>query len=197
MMNSNVCFAFARMQPPTIGHELLIQRLVTLAKENHSQSVVFLSRKEDTKENPVPFVERHRMLSDAYPDVLFPDLPAVRSPVDAFRWLAGESVERVLWLCGGDRVEKYQPTAERNRTRFKTVEVVSVGSREGDGAVVASGTRQREFAKHGEYEAFLENCPNAFTPEQNFRLYTIIKDFYRGDCYAPSRYSKVSATVGA
>lgn len=196
-MNPNVCFAFARMQPPTIGHEHLIQRLVTLAKENHSQPVVFLSRKEDTKENPVPFVVRRRMLSDAYPDVLFPDLPAVRSPIDAFRWLAGESVERVWWLCGGDRVEKYQPTAERNRTRFKAVEVVSVGSREGEGAVVASGTRQREFAKHGEYEAFLENCPNAFTPEQNFRLYTIIKDFYKGDCYAPSRYSKVSAPVGA
>lgn len=196
-MNPNVCFAFARMQPPTIGHELLIQRLSALAKENHSQPVAFLSRKEDTKENPVPFVVRQRMLSDAYPDVLFPDLPAVRSPIDAFRWLAAESVERVWWLCGGDRVEKYQPTAERNRTRFKTVEVVSVGSREGDGAVVASGTRQREFAKHGEYEAFLENCPNAFTPEQNFRLYTIIENFYRGDCYAHSRYSKVSAPVGA
>ena len=195
-MNPNVCFAFARMQPPTIGHELLIQRLVALAKENHSQPVVFLSRKEDTKENPVPFVVRHQILTVAFPDVLFPDLPAVRSPIDAFRWLAGESVERVWWLCGGDRVEKYQPTSERNRTRFKTVEVVSVGLREGKGAVVASGTRQREFAKHGEYEAFLENCPNAFTPEQNFRLYTIIKDFYKGDCYAPSRYSKVSAHVG-
>lgn len=196
-MNPNVCFAFARMQPPTIGHELLIQRLVTLAKENDSQPVVFLSRKEDTKENPVPFVVRHQNLTVAYPDVFFPDLPAVRSPIDAFRWLAGETVERVWWLCGGDRVDKFQPTAERNRTRFKTVEVVSVGSRDGVGAVVASGTRQREFAKHGEYEAFLENCPNAFTPEQNFRLYTIIKDFYRGDCYGPSRYSKVSAPVGA
>lgn len=195
-MNPNVCFAFARMQPPTIGHELLIQRLVTLAKENDSQPVVFLTRKEDTKENPVPFVVRHQILTVAFPDVLFPDLPAVRSPIDAFRWLAGESVERVWWLCGGDRVEKYQPTAERNRTRFKTVEVVSVGPRDGEGAVVSSGTRQREFAKHGEYEAFLENCPNAFTPEQNFRLYTIIKDFYKGDCYATSRYSKVSAPVG-
>lgn len=195
-MNQNVCFAFARMQPPTVGHELLIQRLVALAKENQSQPVVFLSRKEDTKENPVPFVVRQRMLSDAFPDVLFPDLPAVRSPIDAFRWLAGESVERVWWLCGGDRVEKYQPTAERNRTRFKTVEVVSVGSREGDGAVVASGTRQRECARHGEYEAFLENCPNAFTPEQNFRLYTIISDFYQGDCNGIARYPKISAPVG-
>lgn len=196
-MNPNVCFSFARMQPPTIGHEHLIHRLVALAKENDSQPVVFLSRNEDTKENPVPFVVRHQILTVAYPDVLFPDLPAVRSPIDAFRWLAGETVERVWWLCGGDRVEKYQPTAERNRTRFKTVEVVSVGSREGEGAVVASGTRQREFAKHCEYEAFLENCPNALTPEQNFRLYTIIKDFYKGDCYATSRYSKVSAAVGA
>lgn len=196
-MSPNVCFAFARMQPPTIGHELLIQRLVALAKENHSQPVVFLSRKEDTKENPVPFVVRRRMLSDAYPDVLFPDLPAVRNPIDAFRWLAGESVERVWWLCGGDRVEKYQPTAERNRTRFNTVEVVSVGSREGDGAVVASGTRQREYARHGEYEAFLENCPNAFTPEQNFRLYTIISDFYQGDCNGITRYPKIPAAMGS
>lgn len=195
-MNPNVCFAFARMQPPTIGHELLIQRLVGLAKENHSQPVVFLSRKEDTKENPVPFVVRYQMLSEAYPDILFPDLPAVRSPIDAFRWLAGESVERVWWLCGGDRAKKYQPTAERNRTRFKTVEVVSVGSREGDGAVVASGTRQREYARHGEYEAFLENCPNAFTPEQNFRLYTIISDFYQGDCNGITRYPKISAPMG-
>lgn len=196
-MNPNVCFAFARMQPPTIGHELLIQRLVALAKENHSQPVVFLSRKEDTKENPVPFVVRQCMLSDAYPDVLFPDLPAVRSPIDAFRWLAGESVERVWWLCGGDRVEKYQPTAERNRTRFKMVDVVSVGSREGEGAVVASGTRQREYARHGEYEAFLENCPNAFTPEQNFRLYTIISDFYQGDSNGITRYPKIPAALGA
>ena len=196
-MNPNVCFAFARMQPPTIGHELLIQRLVALAKENDSQPVVFLSRKEDTKENPVPFVVRHQILTVAYSDVLFPDLPAVRSPIDAFRWLAGEAVERVWWLCGGDRVEKYQPTAERNRTRFKTVEVVSVGSREGDGAVVASGTRQREYARHGEYESFLENCPNAFTPEQNFRLYTIIRDFYRGDCYGITRYPKIPAAMGA
>lgn len=196
-MNPNVCFAFARMQPPTIGHEHLIQRLAAHARENDSQPVVFLSRKEDTKENPVPFVVRRRMLSDAYPDVLFPDLPAVRSPIDAFRWLAGEAVERVWWLCGGDRVEKYQPTAERNRTRFETVEVVSVGSREGDGAVVASGTRQREYARHGEYEAFLENCPNAFTPEQNFRLYTIISDFYQGDCNGITRYPKISAAMGA
>ena len=197
MMNQNVCFAFARMQPPTIGHELLIQRLVTLAKENDSQPVVFLSHKEDTKENPVPFVVRHQILTVAYPDVLFPDLPAVRSPIDAFRWLAGEAVERVWWLCGGDRVEKYQPTAERNRTRFKTVDVVSVGSREGGGAIVASGTRQREYARHCEYEAFLENCPNAFTPEQNFRLYTIISDFYQGDCNGITRYPKIPAAMGA
>ena len=48
-----VYFTFGRMNPPTIGHEKLLNSLAMKAGKNPYR--IFLSQSEDPKKNPLPY----------------------------------------------------------------------------------------------------------------------------------------------
>ncbi len=48
-------FAFGRLNPPTIGHELLVNTIKKLAKKNSGDPFLYLSHSENPKKDPLPY----------------------------------------------------------------------------------------------------------------------------------------------
>ena len=61
-----VFFAFGRMNPPTVGHEKLIEKLSKTA--GGSAYRVYLSQSTDPKSNPLPYKEKVKtMQGECFP----------------------------------------------------------------------------------------------------------------------------------
>ena len=48
-----VVFSFGRLNPPTIGHQKLLQKIVQTAKRMSGQPMMFVSYSQDAKKNPL------------------------------------------------------------------------------------------------------------------------------------------------
>lgn len=60
-----VVFAFGRFNPPTIGHEKLLEKAAEVAKGRPYR--VYASRAEDTKKNPLSLTEKVRYMRKMFP----------------------------------------------------------------------------------------------------------------------------------
>ena len=56
--HSPVVMAFGRMNPPTIGHEKLVQRVKDIAKDYNAPHHVIISHTVDAKKNPLEVAKK-------------------------------------------------------------------------------------------------------------------------------------------
>ena len=49
---------FGRLNPPTIGHELLINKVSKVASRNRADAFIFPSGSQDAKKNPLEYDEK-------------------------------------------------------------------------------------------------------------------------------------------
>ena len=66
---STAVFAFGRFNPPTIGHQKLISKVLEMAKSLNGKGYIFLSQKQNNKTDPLTFKEKQDYLKMFYPDV--------------------------------------------------------------------------------------------------------------------------------
>nr|DAS97427.1 MAG TPA: Lipopolysaccharide core biosynthesis protein core biosynthesis protein, Structural [Caudoviricetes sp.] len=197
-------FAFARMQPPTKGHIRVVNVIQQLATENHGDAMVFLSRSEGDKKNPIPFDVKREVCIEAFreeaPCVTFPDIATIKSPLNVFRWLAEQGYENVIMVAGGDRNGKYFDLVERQKTRFKYVALVSAGERDDE---FLSASEVRDLAVNCEFCKFWTGTAN-LSLQTALYLYKLIVEASNPDAInsevftnAPTRHHKEPASVGA
>jgi hypothetical protein len=160
-MKDKIVFAFGRMNPPTSGHQLLIDKIVAHAKKVQGAPVVFLSRTEDKKKNPLPFNLKLQLAKKFFPEITFIDDSTVKTPINAFSWIASNGFKEVYFFAGSDRLQGYADLAERNKTRFDVVELISSGDRDPDSDDVSgmSASKLRGFVKVGDFASFRKGMP--------------------------------------
>jgi phosphopantetheine adenylyltransferase len=176
-------FAFGRFQPPTIGHELLVKAVKKLAGSN-ADHVIYASKTEDKKDNPLPVDRKVYFLKRMFPDTNFVAAsPEVRTFIEAVKQL-NKKYKNLVMVAGSDRVpeytkilNKYNGTDEFN---FDTIEVVSAGERDpdSDSASGMSGTKMRDAAKAGDFKKFKTGVPHTLTDLDARRLMNDIRKAY-------------------
>ena len=197
-------FAFARMNPPTKGHIRVVNTIQQIAAENNGDGMVFLSRSEGDKKNPLPFDVKRQACQEAfreeYPNISFPDIATVKSPLAVFRWLSEQGYDKVVMVAGGDRIGKYFDLVERQKTRFKSVALVSSGDRDDE---FPSASEVRALAVKGEFCNFWGGLAN-LSLQTSLYLYKLIVEASNPDALnsevftnALTRHHKVPASVGA
>ena len=62
-----VVFAFGRLNPPTIGHQKLIDRIITIAKRVKGLPVLYVSASQDKTKNPLTAKQKVDYLKKVYP----------------------------------------------------------------------------------------------------------------------------------
>ena len=181
---STAVFAFGRFNPPTIGHQKLLDKVVSMAKQVNGKGYVFLSQKQNNKTDPLTFREKQDYLQMFYPNIVIGDA-SVKTIIQALQKIQAEGRTRIVMVAGSDRVAEFQkllnqyngkPDKQGNELyKFDSIDVVSAGERDPDqeGAAGASASKARDLANRGQEQEFSQVILGGNTGK---KLYNIIQD---------------------
>ena len=181
---STAVFAFGRFNPPTIGHQKLLDKVIAMTKQVNGKGYVFLSQKQNNKTDPLTFKEKQDYMKMFYPQLAIGDA-GVKTIIQALQKIQAEGRTRIVMIAGSDRVMEFQkllnqyngkPDKEGNDLyKFDSIDVVSAGERDPDqeGASGASASKARELANKGQEHEFSKIIMGGNTGK---KLYNILQD---------------------
>ena len=163
---STAVFAFGRFNPPTKGHEKLLNLVRDMARQTDGKAYVFVSQTQD-KKNPLSQKQKIDFIKSTgkYDDLEF-GYPDVKTIVQALQKMMYEGRTKIIMVAGSDRKDyfmdfltKYNKQKDKQGEvvfDFDTVQVASSGERDPDSDGVAgfSATQARQSAADDDYEAF-------------------------------------------
>jgi|TARA_A100001011_G_scaffold298216_1_gene311131 nicotinic acid mononucleotide adenylyltransferase len=181
---STAVFAFGRFNPPTIGHQKLLDKVISMTKQVNGKGYIFLSQKQNNKTDPLTFKEKQDYIKMFYPNLEIGDA-GVKTIIQALQKIQAEGRTRIVMIAGSDRVMEFQkllnqyngkPDKQGNDLyKFDSIDVVSAGERDPDqeGAAGASASKARELANKGQEQEFTRIIMGGDTGK---KLYDIIQD---------------------
>ena len=164
---STAVFAFGRFNPPTIGHQKLIEKVQSMAKQVNGKGFIFLSHKQNNKTDPLTFQQKQDYINSQIQD---PNLEIGNSTantiIKALQVIQSQGRTRIIMVAGSDRIAEFQkllnqyngkPDKQGNLLyKFDFIDVVNAGQRDPDeeGVAGASASKARELAMKGKEQEF-------------------------------------------
>ena len=163
----SVVFAFGRMNPPTIGHQKLIDKVRATANKANGKGFIFLSHKQNNKTDPLSFKDKLGYLQSQYqdPNLEFGNIEA-NTIIKALQKIQDQGRTKIIMVAGSDRVAEFErllnqyngkPDKQGNDLyNFDSIAVVNAGQRDPDeeGVAGASASKARELAAKGQEHEF-------------------------------------------
>ena len=168
-------FTFGRFNPPTTGHEKLIDALAReQSKNSGSVMYVFPSQSQNPKKDPLPF-----SLKVAYMRKMFPKYAKnikankkIRMVFDIAVFLHNKGHRAIVMVVGSDRVAEFDKLlntyngvdGRHGYYGFDDIKVVSAGERDPDaeGVTGMSASKMRAAASEGDFDSFQTGVPAGF-----------------------------------
>ena len=182
-----VVMAFGRMNPPTIGHEKLVEKVHQLAKDYNAPHHVIISHSIDAKKNPLDVASKVKHAKRFFPDTNITssskEKPTFLQHAAALHQ-AGH--DHLIMVAGSDRIPEYEKKLQQYNGEgpgklfnFKKIEVKSAGQRDPDaeGAEGMSASKMREHAQNNDFNTFKQGVPS-HVPEKHAR--ELFRDVRRG-----------------
>lgn len=183
--NRTIYFTFGRMNPPTRGHEKLIETLSKLAEKNDFR--IYLSQTHDNKKNPLLYEEKIKIARKIFPKYgrqIYED-KTVRDPLQALSKFYEEGYRNVVMVVGSDRVEEFQERfnlyngvrTKQGYYAFDSIQVVSAGTRDPDAEGVSgvSSSKLRESAFENNFIAFSQGLPKHVSTSEAKQIYNRVR----------------------
>ena len=180
--DKHAVLAFGRMNPPTSGHEKLVQKVHDVAKEHNAEHHVVLSHSQDKKKNPLSAEDKVKHAKRAFADTnvraASKDKPTIlHHAADLHK----SGVKHLHVVAGSDRHEamhellhKYNgQKSAHGHYNFKSITVHSSGQRDADaeGAEGMSASKMREHAASGNKKEFHKGAPSKMSTAHKDELY--------------------------
>ncbi len=158
-------FAFGRFNPPTIGHEKLIETVLATAEKANGKAYLFLSHKQNNKTDPLTLQDKQSYIQRFYPKLAVGDASA-NTIIKALQVIQAQGRTKIIMVAGSDRVQEFEkllnqyngkPDKQGNDLyKFDTIQVVNAGQRDPDaeGVSGASASKARELAAKGQWHEF-------------------------------------------
>ena len=154
-------FTFGRMNPPTTGHEKLVDKLKETAMKEGGKPYVYLSHTNDRKKNPLDYNTKYRLARRAFGSVM------QRSNSKNVIQIAQElnkNHDRLIMVVGADRIKEFQDLLVKyNGTEydFVDIKVLSAGDRDPDASDLTgmSASKMRDFAAGSNINMFTKGLP--------------------------------------
>jgi predicted kinase len=178
--------AFGRMSPPTIGHEVLVNKVKDVAKAFKGSHHIVLSHTNDPKKNPLTPQQKLK-----HAKRFFPGTNITVSTPDAPNFLAQASklhksgVTHLHMVAGSDRVDEYYKLLHKyngvkgahGQFNFKHIKVHSAGERDPDAEGVSgmSASKMRSHAQSGKFKEFRKGIPAHVKDEHAKELYDHVR----------------------
>ena len=179
-------FTFGRFNPPTTGHEKLMEAVAKQAKKNSAPYYIFASHSENAKKDPLPYAKKL-----AYMKKMFPKharslvVDKARNVFEIAVTLHNKGHKSIIMVVGSDRVSefdtllnKYNGTEARHGYYgFDNIEVVSAGERDPDaeGVTGMSASKMRAAAVANDFDQFKLGLPSTF--KQGMSLFKDVRKY--------------------
>ena len=167
-------FTFGRFNPPTTGHEKLLDAVAGQAKKNPGAPYyVFASHSENAKKDPLPYAKKV-----AYMKKMFPKhsrtivVDKARNVFEIAVSLHNKGHKSIVMVVGSDRVAEFEGLlnkyngveARHGYYGFDNIEVVSAGERDPDaeGVTGMSASKMRAAASANDFDQFKLGVPSTF-----------------------------------
>ena len=153
---------FGRMNPPTVGHEKLVNKIISTAISEKGTPFVYLSKTQDAKKNPLSYDQKLK-----YGQTLFGKRLVVKSSARTIIEVAKElqrTFKDLVVVVGSDRVGEFDNLLQKYNGKdytFNSIKVISAGDRDPDADDVSgmSASKMRDYAARGDYTAFKKGVP--------------------------------------
>lgn len=180
-----VFFTFGRMNPPTIGHEKLLDKLSKSAGNNPYK--VYLSQSQDSKKNPLSYKEKVKIARKMFPrharSIMID--PKVKNVFDIATKLYNEGYKNVAMVVGSDRIREFDILLKKYNGKkgkhgfynFAKINVVSAGDRDPDaeGAEGMSASKMRAAVSSGDFSQFSQGLPKAVSNSDAKKIYNSVR----------------------
>ena len=172
----DITVVFGRFNPPTIGHEKLLQMAKKTAAGGDLK--IYPSRTHDPKKNPLD-----PDMKASYMRKMFPDFeeqiindPEMKSIFDVLTTANEDGYQNVNIVVGSDRQSEFESLAQKyngDLYNFDLIRVVSAGTRDADapGLEGMSASKLRKAASEGDYKSFKSGTPKKFSDADAMALF--------------------------
>jgi hypothetical protein len=181
-----VVVSFGRFNPPTTGHEKVIEKVKTVA--GTAPFRVYPSHSVGPKD-PLPHTKKIAYMRKMFPKYkknIVADTSA-KTIIHIAEKLYKEGFDEMIMVAGSDRVkefdtllQKYNGKADRKGNilyDFKTIKVVNAGQRDPDaeGVEGMSASKMRTAASDSDFDSFKTGIPNTLNDNDKKKLYLDVR----------------------
>ena len=172
--------AFGRFNPPTTGHEKLLDTVASSSDDG--DYIIVPSRSNDKKKNPLDPDTKVSVMRQMFPqhsERIVND-PQNRTIFDVLKKAHMDGYAGVRIIGGGDRVAEFEKLSSNYNGKlyqFDNLEVLSAGDRDPDGDDVSgmSASKQRKAAAEGDFASFRKGVPSTLNNKQAKELYNNLR----------------------
>jgi len=168
----SVVFTFGRFNPPTTGHEKLIEKVKKIA--GGDDYYIFPSHSQNNKKDPLPLAKKVAYMRDMFPkhkrNIIANN--KLKTVLDIAVYFHQQGYVELNMVVGSDRVAEFKKlltTYNGQEKRhgfydFDTINIFSAGERDPDaeGVTGMSASKMRAAATNNDYDTFQKGLPRGF-----------------------------------
>ena len=166
--STHIAFTFGRFNPPTIGHEKLINAVKAAAGKYR----IYISKTHNAVKNPLEYNTKMQYLNAMFPTANISN-DKMRTILEIVVSLYDEGWENITMVVGDDRIAEFDKMLNtyngvegkaHGYYNFDSINVVSAGERDpdADGAEGMSASKMRAAAVANNYDNFKQGLPSTF-----------------------------------
>ena len=172
--------AFGRFNPPTTGHEKLLDNVAS--SSDNDDYIIVPSRSQDAKKNPLDANMKVSVMQKMFPkhkSKIVND-ESNRTIFDVLKKAHTDGYAGVRIVGGADRVGEFEKLANNYNGKlyqFDNLEVMSAGKRDPDSDDVTgmSASKQRKAAAENDLETFMKGVPKSLSQKDAEQLFKKIR----------------------
>ena len=163
---------FGRFNPPTTGHEKLIN---VVAKQDTDDYFIFASRSHDAKKNPLQYNSKLKHMRKMFPKHArsIVDVKGITNILGAAVHAHDKGYENLVVVVGSDRVNEFKKLLltyngkdlRHGYYNFTDISVVSAGTRDPDAEGVSgmSASKMRKAVIDNDFASFQKGLPKNYS----------------------------------
>ena len=176
-------FTFGRFNPPTSGHEKVVNAVAAQQKKNSgSKMYVYASHSNDPKRNPLSHPKKLAYMRKMLPKYKRNIVASkARNIFEIATELHNKGHRAIVMVVGSDRVTEFDELlntyngveGRHGYYGFDNIEVISAGERDPDaeGITGMSATKMRDEAEKGNFDSFKTGIPDTMSDADKKKMY--------------------------
>jgi predicted kinase len=160
--DKTVVIGWGRMNPITVGHEKLANKIKSVARANSATPLLYITHSQDAKKNPLEYDDKIMLAKKAFGSKFVQKSPS-KTIIQVMKELQS-GYSKLILVVGSDRVNDFDTLLNKYNGKdytFDSIEVVSAGDRDPDADDVSgmSASKMRAAAVSGKFDQFKSGLP--------------------------------------